>query len=145
MQEKHGVIFNMEYKLYVEGRNVKNPGLSTMSFVITETAVEKFRETKDIGYMSRDAATIRAIIAGLITLAVRYVTDTVEVILSSSKLVKILQGELENEDKKLTIILSQVEELKSNFKEVTFSSDKVTESPPKKKVIRRKRRKKSVK
>jgi hypothetical protein len=137
-----------EYKLYVEGRNIKNPGLSSTYFTITEDTVEKFREMKDVGYMSRDAATIRAIIAGLLTLTgstAISTRDTVKVILSSMKLVKILQGTLENKDKKLTVLLSQIEGLKNNFKEVIFSSDKITENPPKKKVTRRKRRKKSVK
>ncbi len=134
-----------QYKLYAEGRNIKNPGLSSISFSITEGTVKRYgEEMKDVGYMSRDAATIRAIIAGLLTLTHTTIVttkDTVEVILSPIKLVKILQGELENKDKKLTILLGQIEGLKSNFKEVTFS----TESPPKKKVTRRKRRKKSVK
>lgn len=138
-----------QYKLYAEGRNIKNPGLSTINFTITKDAIEQYLEVKEVGYMSRDAAAIRAIIAGLTVLTVKFastcVEDTIEVILSSMKLVRILQGDLENEDKKLTIILSQIEELKSNFKEVTFLSDKITESPPKKKVTRRKRRKKSVK
>jgi ribonuclease HI len=127
----------LKYTLYADGFNEKNPGLSSISVkVLGETGeVEGINYTKEVGYMTKDAAVVRAILEGLQAIASFYsIIDGVKVILKSKKLVRILQGKSTNKDKKLTELLNQVRRAGQDFGKVTFSTPEVPK-PPKKKTL----------
>lgn len=105
--------------LYVDGASFGNPGPSGIGLVLTEGNQVLVDLSQDIGWGTNNQAEYRALIAGLSEAVERGIRSLL-VRSDSQLLVRQVTGEYKVKDKKLKVLMSEIEALLSEFEKVRF-------------------------
>jgi ribonuclease HI len=105
--------------LYVDGASFGNPGPSGIGFVLTQDDQVLLDLSQDIGWGTNNQAEYRALIAGLNEAIERGIRSLL-VRSDSQLLVRQVTGEYKVKDRKLKVLMSEIEGLLSKFESVRF-------------------------
>ncbi len=105
--------------LYVDGASFGNPGPSGIGVVLTLDDQVLLDLSQDIGWGTNNQAEYRALIAGL-NEAIQRDIRTLTVRSDSQLLVRQVTAEYKVKDRKLKVLMSEIEGLLSKFEKVRF-------------------------